>query len=149
MSISKIVGAKAQLYGIIVFAVIVIAFIAIVYFAGKKSGGKAKPVKAKKLPNSGSGIPQGWNVDAYVQEFYDSFSGVFGSQEKKLTILSKMEGMTDDQLTAMYNRFNQVHGDGDTLYDWINEEWTLAFTNHDERITQRMRDLGLIDLYKN
>ena len=102
--------------------------------------------KRRKLPNNGSGIPKGWSEEALVKETFDAFDGIFTNNAKKLTVIGKLLGLTDDQLVAVYNRFNDLHtnrGDG-TLYDWINDEWSLGDYPQTEQLLDKMRNLELI-----
>lgn len=109
---------------IFVIAVILIVFI---YFVGRSSGkNKAEKDKAQKekLPNNGKGIPDGWSPDSLVSELHDAMDGIFAWSGTREAAYSKLLGLTKDQLVAVYNRFNSLHGSkGNTLYNWIKDEF--------------------------
>lgn len=119
-----------------------IAFITAVFLVGKKLG-KGNNPNPRKLPNNGSGIPDGWSAESIARQILDAFDGLFTSTSKKLFVLGNMQTLTDDQLTAVYNRFNEAYGGGDSLYEWIAEEWSLTGHAEQEVLLDRMRKLEL------
>lgn len=130
-------------YAYLIIAVLVIGLLTGIFFVGKKIG-KGKPVpKPKKLPSNGSGIPDGWSAEEAAAEAHDVFSGWFTPDSEKLALIGKLLGYSDDQLTAVYNRFNLAYGDGESLYEWINSEFTLMVYSQDEQLLDRMRKLEL------
>lgn len=136
-------GKVPQLYAWIAAIVVILLFIVGVFFVGKKIG-KDKPApKPKRLPNSGSGIPSGWSQEAVAKRADEAFSDWFVGNESKTAVLGELLGLSDDQLTAVYNRYNEAYGDGDTLYEVIDDEWTLWASTPKTELLARMRSMNL------
>lgn len=87
------------------------------------------------LPQGGSGLPvtgytpQGtpivWNPRSLSQELFDAMDGVFTLTGTKEQAFSKVANLpTNDMLTALYNDFNNQFGKGETLTQWIDNEWS-------------------------
>lgn len=85
------------------------------------------------LPTGGSGIPAvgydqsgspvPWNPKPLADELFAAFDGLFTPLHIKSAAVVKLLNLpTPDMLTAVYNTFNQLHGDGDTLTEWIRSE---------------------------
>ena len=118
---------------LIIILVVGVGILMFIYYSGKKAGktkgllGQGKP---EDLPNSGSGIPKGWNPDSLVGKLFAALDGVdwFSSNDDKTESYGALVSLTDDQIVAVYNRFNQLHGkakDGqyqETLYMWIQND---------------------------
>lgn len=117
---------SAKKYIVIAAAVLIIGLITYFYFAGRAAGKRSGGGDKAKLPNSGSGIPKGWDPDPIVQDLYDAIKGASDDGQKKQTAFAAAYALTPDQLTAVYNEFNRQYQKGDkdrNLYNWINDEW--------------------------
>lgn len=130
-------------YAYVVISVLVFAAIAGIFLIGKKIGKGAPPPPPKKLPNNGSGIPAGFSAESVAAEINDVLSGWFSSDAEKLALIGKLQGYSDDQLTAVYNRFNERYGRGESLYEWFKSEWSLMAYRQDDELLSRMRNLEL------
>ena len=116
----------------------IVAQIAIVGFAGYgiyrgiKFLSKPRP-QTYPLPAGGAGIPAvgydqsgspvAWNPKPLADELFSAFDGLFTPIHIKSAAVVKLLNLpTPDMLTAVYNTFNQIHGDGETLTEWIRSE---------------------------
>lgn len=138
----------------------IVAQIAIVGFAGYgiyrgiKYLSKPRP-QQYPLPAGGAGIPTvgytptgqpiTWNPEPLVDELHDVMDGLFTfSGTKDATWLKLAQLPSNDMVTAVYNRFNQKWGDGDTLTQWIRDEyWTDVAGNGKQSALDRLTSLGL------
>ena len=114
-------------------AILLIVLIA-VYFSGKKAGKGNRP-KSKPLPTGGEGIPIvgrdsdgnpiSWDPEPLAKELYSVMEGILDTEAEQEGTFGKALALTDDQLTALYNRFNALYYDEDeaTLTEWIDAEW--------------------------
>ena len=88
-------------------------------------GSKGLPVVS--YTPSGSAVL--WNPSPLVSKLYDAMHGLFtpsGTKDAVWTELAQLP--TDDMLTAVYNEFNKKFGDGDTLTQWIRDEYWSDIT---------------------
>lgn len=124
----------------VLLALVIIGSGLTIYFVGKSTGKKKGQGTQAKLPNSGSGIPKGWDPAPIARATYDSLKGLLTSPVRKQQTYSMLYALTNDQLTAVYNEFNRLYQGGlkgDTLYTWIKDEWvnydpfTTIFSNDD------------------
>ena len=107
------------------------------------------------LPAGGAGIPvtgynqQGqpiqWNPEPLVDELYDVMDGLFTFSDKKDQVFKKLATLpTNDMVVATYNRFNIKHGAGDTLTQWIDDEYWYDYLDTGKSdALNRLRGLGL------
>jgi len=101
-----------------------------------------RPPKPKRLPKN-EGIPEGWEALPLATELYNALKGTFTLPITKREKYSKLISLTDAQLTAVYNEFNNQYfneGSG-TLTAWINDEWSKP--SNSEELLNRMMLLGL------
>jgi hypothetical protein len=103
----------------------------IVYLVGKSAGKRTvENYVAKDLPNSGSGIPQGWKgtavdvVDRLHKLLTSWWDDSISMKENYFRILY---AYTDDQLTYCYNIWNSKYGvkDRKTMTQTIDDEWLV------------------------
>lgn len=95
---------------IAIAAVIAAAILYYIYKQGKKAGGIIP------LPNNGSGIPENWSAVASVKIIREAFNpsgsawlmSVDGTNEG--AIFDTLNGLTDDQLAAVYNQYKHETG---------------------------------------
>ena len=103
---------------------VLVVVMVIVYQAGKRrSQSKVPPLD---LPNNGQGIPTGWSPDPLVKKLHDGMDG-FGSWDlpgsMRVEAWNELADLqTPDMVVAVNNRFNQLHGADETLYEWIDSE---------------------------
>ena len=106
------------------------------------------------LPQGGAGVPvvsydaQGnptaWNPRPLSQELYDTMEGLADWTSSKEEAWGKLLNLpTNDMVTMVYNDFNQQFGGGDTLTQWIDDEYGSFFTSNKPAVLQRLRGLGL------
>ena len=76
--------------------------------------------KKVKLPNSGSGIPQGWTPEPTAQQLNGLMSGIDWGNTHEDDIYQIVMALTPDQLAAVYNSYNTLFR-ADLLTD-LNEE---------------------------
>jgi len=97
---------------------------------------KRTPV-IKPLPTGGAGIPAvgfdqsgkpvAWSAEPLAAQLFAAFDGITSlPTTKSAAALALVQLPTKDMLTAVYNTFNQKYGDGDTLTQWIEDEWLFA-----------------------
>jgi len=125
--------------------IVVAILVAVIYIKGRADGKDAiSKYDAKTLPNSGSGIPQGFDEIAnnLVDDLWDAFRGwglnIGNYREALYTV---MMNYTDDMLFAVYNKFNSRYGvkGGGTLVEEIANTWV----GHNTEILAKLRGLGL------
>lgn len=100
---------------------IVIMFLLIIagiyYFGVLKGKDKYGNPQTLPLPDGGMSIPAGWSATPVVFQLKSAMEG-WGTDTDM--IWSALNGLTDDQLVAVYNEFsNQV---GETLFEWFNDD---------------------------
>jgi hypothetical protein len=105
------------------------------------------------LPTGGQGIPvvsydpQGnpttWSPRPLSQELYDSMSGLDWTSSKEEAWGKLLNLPTNDMVVSVYNDFNQQFGGGETLTQWIDDEYGSFFTSNKPGVLQRLRGLGL------
>jgi hypothetical protein len=112
---------------------------------------KRAPVIAP-LPTGGAGIPatgfdaQGqpvaWSPEPLAASLYNELSGpsLVISPSKTAVMIQLVSLPTADMIAAVYNTFNIKYGDGETLTQWIADEWT--FPGQAQALT-KLRGLGL------
>ncbi len=66
-------------------------------------GKRSQQGKTEELPNSGSGIPQGWSAEQVAQRFYDAMNGWAANKPELEIVSNELLGFTDDQIVAVYN----------------------------------------------
>jgi len=93
------------------FLLLVVIYMA--YQSGKRKG------KIISYPNNGTGIPQGWSPRPVTEALIGAMSGL-GTDER--AIWDALEGLTDDQLAAVYNDFNTVLPSGQDLFEWFRSD---------------------------
>lgn len=118
-----------QLY--VIIAVLIIGISLSLFFWGRSSGSdKIETPDPIKLPSSGSGLPAGWSALTVAKKLYNAMSGISYSFPK---VKAQLEGLTDDQLAAVYNEFNNQYyseGDGD-LFEWFDNEVSWWPSDHE------------------
>jgi cbb3-type cytochrome oxidase subunit 3 len=133
-----VVKNRAFQWFLVVFAILLIAYL--IYRQGQKSGGFQA---AAKLPNNGSGIPQGWTPTKLVDELWDNLGTIFWSWTERNSKIETLLNLTPDQLAAVYNDYNYRYGkkDGNTsLTKKISKE---VFLLRQSEILSKLRSYGL------
>jgi len=109
-------------------------------------GGDETPPPPAKLPNAGSGIPQGWSPRTLAQQLFDVLDGATWTLPQKVkrdaVLLLLIQLQTADMFTAVYNDFTQNFGKGKTLRQWIDSEIGIDGSIMDE-LNIRFNLLGL------
>jgi hypothetical protein len=135
-------------------AIVVGGLILFIYFKGKADA-KDKELFENPLPNSGDGIPItgrdengkpiSWDPTPLAHELENVLSGVMTWAYEKERTFQKLTVLTNDQLTALYNTFNKLFYDksGETMTDWIANEFNVATTSVRKDIVTRLRNLNL------
>lgn len=107
------------------------------------------------LPQGGGGIPVvsytptgqpiQWNPQPLAAELFDVMDGLFTlSGTKDATWLKLAQLPSNDMVVAVYNTFNQTYGNGDTLTQWINDEYWTDFAGDGKSLAlQRLSSIGL------
>ena len=107
------------------------------------------------LPAGGGGMPvvsyntQGeptfWNPATISTELYNVMDGLFTlTGTKNDTFLKFAQLPTGDMATAVYNHFNQNFGKGETLTQWINDEYYYDYFGEGKQLAlAKLQALGL------
>jgi len=107
------------------------------------------------LPQGGGGIPVvtytptgqpvQWNPQPLAAELFDVMDGLFTlSGTKDATWLKLAQLPSNDMVVAVYNTFNETYGNGDTLTQWINDEyWTDIGGDGKSLALSRLSSIGL------
>lgn len=104
-----------------------------------------------ELPNSGSGLPKGWGTQQaklIAADMWDVIDGFFDFDTAKEAVASKCMILTDDQLTVVYNAYNDSFGraDGNTMTEAMGKEWITPGYGGDsdwKKLHTRLRGLKL------
>jgi hypothetical protein len=112
---------------------------------------KKDKYEEQKLPNNGTGIPSGWTkqeAKLIATEGWDLIDGFFDLDEEKVKWAAGCLRLSDDQLTEVYNAYNEFFGkeDDNTLTEAMNGEWVFpVLGGNDEwkRLINRLRGLKL------
>jgi hypothetical protein len=125
----------------------------IIYKKIKKKTAMLPPVF--ELPTGGGGMPvvsynpQGqptfWNPAPLSAELFDVMDGLFtGEGTKSAVFLKFAELPTNDMAVAVYNHFNTNFGEGETLTQWINDEWNYNWLSSEKDLAlAKLKSLGL------
>lgn len=127
---------------------LILAAIAGIYFWGRSSGKRKAGGTQAKLPDSGMGIPKNWNPAPVVEQIHSALKGLLTPTLNKQLAFQSLLALTGDQLTAVYNEFNRRYQGGqkgDTLTQWIRDEWfTSSFhTDLKDKLIEKLVSLGL------
>lgn len=104
--------ADPRVTGIVLFVIVAV----ILYYSGRRSGksGTVKPIKAFQLPNSGKGIPEGWNPSDLAKRLYDNMSGINWTLKDNSTLFREFAQLpTDDMFVAVAIRYNDAYKKSD------------------------------------
>ena len=107
------------------------------------------------LPTGGGGMPvvsyntQGeptfWNPAPLSNELFNVMDGLFTLSGTKNDVFLKFAQLpTNDMAVAVYNNFNQNVGGGETLTQWINDEYWVDFLAEGKSLAlAKLQALGL------
>lgn len=138
--IGSIGAFRSKAFQWFVVVTFILLLVYLIYRKGQKSGGFQAP---KALPNSGSGIPQGWTPTAISDKLWNSLGTIFWSWTERNAIIDVLLTLTPDQLTAVYNDYNYRYGKDDnnkSLTSTIKGEFFLLKQG---QILERLRTYGL------
>jgi len=104
------------------------------------------PTGGAGLPVTGydpSGNPQIWSPRPLSTELYDTMNGLDWTSSKEEAWGKLLNLPTNDMVVSVYNDFNSQYGGGETLTQWINDEYGSIFTSNKPAVLQRLNQLGL------
>ena len=125
----------------------------IIYKKIKKKTAMLPPVF--ELPTGGGGMPvvsyntQGeptfWNPAPLSAELFDVMDGLFTLDGTKSSVFLKFAQLpTPDMAVAVYNHFNTNYGEGETLTQWINDEYYYNYFGTGKSLAlAKLQSLGL------
>lgn len=123
---------------------IAVAVLALVYWYGKSAITDTMKYDTP-LPNSGSGIPQGWDPNVQADALFDVLDGLFTTSTDKEFEIVKCKQLTNDQLVAVYRTFNRKYcpqkSDG-TMTQWLKDERYLAIPSVRSGLVARLISLN-------
>jgi hypothetical protein len=105
------------------------------------TGGGGMPI----VSYNPSGQPTYWNPAPISTELFNVMDGLFTlSDEKSAAFLRLAELPTPDMVVAVYNHFNTNYGEGETLTQWINDEYYYDWTTDGKSLAlAKLSSLGL------
>ena len=115
----------------------------------------SKPTPAA-LPQGGTGLPVTgytstgspvvWNPAPLAKDLYNAMAGLFTLSGTKDEVWRKLAELpSNDMVTAVYNEFNKTYGGGETLTQWIKDEFWYDVTGSGKDMAlQRLGALNLI-----
>lgn len=124
--------------------VIIAAILGAAYFVGKAAG-VAKASKPVPLPHGGSDIPKGWDPGILTEQLHEIIDGWDWSNDKE-KVLVRLIDLTDGQLVAVYNTYNNRYGNGgwfsskETLTQALQGEW-FSFGSVAPQVISRLQTL--------
>lgn len=102
-----------------------------IYYFGFKKG------KAIDLPDSGSGIPQGWSAREVVESLKSAKGGWTSGDDEQLIFVT-LQNLTNDQLAAVYNEFE--HSGNGNLFEFFRD---FLSTDEYNRAISYFKDLKI------
>jgi hypothetical protein len=134
-----------------VIGLLIAGGIAAIYFFARSYQKKVTAANRKDpvpLPDSGQGIPQGWQDQArtLAKALHDRMDGlnIFAASQKWSRLANP--DLTDDMVTAVYNEFNNMYSaeSGATLTEWIRSQYAIgAADDAKQDALDRLERLGL------
>lgn len=118
-----------------------LAIVLVLYFVGKMAGRNSfADYKPKDLPEEPN-----WSPDIFVEEAWSVLDGFMDLAASKEEFFLKMLGLSDRQVTQIYNLYNSRYGkqDGFTLTKKIDDESNVFWTGHRDELVKRLRTLKL------
>lgn len=86
------------------------------------------------LPNSGSGIPKGWNPNSLVEEFHNYYDSIWNPSGEIYNAEFKANQLTDDQFVTLVKTYNARYAlaDGNkTLWNRSYSGWFVRYVSTD------------------
>ena len=102
-----------------------------------------------KLPDSGSGLPQGWGsqqAKILAADGHDVINGFATLANTKEVWATRIIELSNDQLTLIYNAYNEDFGrnEKETMTEAMNNEWNSPlFDSNWSKTIKRLRSLKL------
>ena len=105
------------------------------------TGGGGMPI----VSYNPTGEPTYWNPAPLSAELFDVMDGLFTLSGTKNDLFLKFAQLpTNDMVVAVYNHFNQNYGDGETLTQWINDEYYYSYLEDGKSLAlAKLQSLGL------
>jgi len=105
------------------------------------TGGGGMPI----VSYNPTGQPTYWNPAPLSAELFDVMDGLFtGEGIKSAVFLKFAELPTSDMCVAVYNHFNTNFGKGETLTQWINDEYNYNWLSSEKDLAlAKLQALGL------
>lgn len=127
---------------IVILAIIVLwrVFKSVLNFLGIKAD--SNNYNPNNLPNNGSGIPKNWSPNALAAELWAAMDGIFNSTSTRNLAFAKLNALTNDQIVAVNDVYNNLYGksDGMTLIQKIEGEW-MPFSEEKTVALSKLRSL--------
>ncbi len=143
-----VVKSKAFQWFLVVFLILLIAYL--IYRQGQKSSGFQE---AAKLPNSGSGIPQGWTPTKLADEcwvklnsfdIWEYFGGINSTfDDERIPLMKVLMNLSNDQITALYNDYNFRYGKKDGMTSLTKKIKSEYFLPSKDEVVIRLQNLNL------
>lgn len=107
------------------------------------------------LPQGGGGIPVvsytptgqpvQWNPQPLAAELFEVMDGIFTLAATKDEVFLKLAQLpTNDMVVAVYNEFNTQYGNGETLTQWIDDEYNTLIGGDGQTLAlEKLRSIGL------
>lgn len=108
--------------------------------SGKKKGDKDSTITAP-VPDP-EHIDPNLDVPAFSKSLYDSMNGFNFTDRERTDLLRSLYFLNDSEFISVYNQFNQEHGEGSTLRQWIDGEY-IGITSDDIKKKLEIRFLSL------
>lgn len=105
------------------------------------TGGGGMPI----VSYDDKGLPTFWNPAPLSTELFDVMDGLFTLSGTKNDVFLKFAQLpTNDMAVAVYNHYNQNFGDGETLTQWINDEYWYDYLGDGKQLAlAKLQALGL------
>lgn len=140
---------EAIAYKPLQYGLIILVFVVIIYFVGKKAGkGVSVSYPATKTVDALSSDWVKKTAPNILDALFQAFDGYSADVDEKTLAVYKIINITDNQLTYIFNAYNQRYlaGKKESLYSVIDGEYfgpigPAAQAKRD--ILKRMRELGM------
>lgn len=103
----------------------------LIYFLGRQ-GGKKKTEKESLItapvPNTDF-IDPNLDIPGFAKTLYDSMKGLNYSDRGRVANFRKLYNLNNSEFISVYNEFNTKWGDGQTLRQWIKDEYIGVTTD--------------------
>ena len=103
--------------------------------------------RPKPIEIDGSQVPEGYDASVLSNKLADALKPWSLDGYYKNEVLGELYNLPNDEMFKLvYKTFNEAHGEGETLRDWISSEWvgsSIFQTDYFNLVLNKIEDLNL------